>query len=258
MEADSVLHELDPRAKILAGALLLGWVFLLPGWGSFGLLLVFLAVSLRASGLSSRWVLGNFRALTGLWLICFLANLVFSGGEPLWRAVSWDRVFLGSRRGLFLCVRVGLIVGIGSLVSLTTCPTAFADAMDSGLRRLPGFESAARRIGLILVLAWSLVPVLVDEAERLKQAQRARGGCWRGGVLGEVLALRSTFVPLLIGALPSSEALALAMEARGYGGDGPRSFYRVLRWGRGDTAVVLLCLAAVVGGGVLWIWERSL
>jgi len=258
MEADSVLHKLDPRAKILAGVLLLSWAFLFPGWGSFALLLVLLAVATQASGLPSRWVLRNFRALSGLWLICFLANLVFSGGEPLWRAVSWEAVLLGSRSGLFLCVRIGLVVWIGSLISLTTCPTAFADALDSGFQRIPGVGSAIRRVGFILVLAWSFVPVLVDEAERLKLAQRARGGCRREGWIGELVALRSTFVPLLIGALRSSEALAMAMEARGYGGDGPRSFYRVPHWDRGDTAVVLLCLVAVVGGGFLWLWEMSL
>ncbi len=258
MEADSVLHTLDPRAKILAGALLMGWVFFFPGWGSFTLLLVLLAVAVRASGLPSRWVLSNFRALSGLWLICFLANLVFSGGEPLWRDVSWGGILLGSRRGLFLCVRVGLIVGIGSLISLTTCPSAFADATDVELGRLPVLGPILRRAAFILVLAWSFVPILVDEAGRLRQAQRARGGCRRGGTAGRLQDLRSMFVPLLIGALRSSDSVALAMEARGYGGDGPRSFYRELGWGKSETAVTLLCLAGAVVGGALWVWEKSL
>lgn len=259
VEADSFLHGIDSRTKILAGTLLLGWVFLFPGWASFGLLAAVLLASIRASSLPLSWVLGNLRALTALWVVCFLANLVLSGGgEPLWRDPSWVGIARGSEQGLFLCLRLGLVVGIGSIVSLTTCPTDLADSVEWGLRKLPGSGRGASRAALILVLAWTFVPVLVEEARRLRQAQRARGGCPRGGWLGEALAWRSTWVPLMIGALHSSEGLALAMEARGFGGTGRRSFYREFRLRRSDLAVTLLCVGALVGGGFLWAWEETL
>ncbi|MCK4548389.1 MAG: energy-coupling factor transporter transmembrane protein EcfT [Candidatus Eisenbacteria sp.] len=259
VEADSLLHAIDPRAKILVGALFLVWIFLFPGWGSFALLAVLLAACTWVSGVPPGRVTGNLRALSALWLVCFLVNLVFAGGgEPIWCSPSREALLRGVESGLFFCVRLGLIVSVGSLVSLTTCPTALGDAVDQGLRRVPGIGQASGRLALILVLAWTFVPVLLDEARRLAQAQRARGGGWRTGWIGCVLDWRSVFVPLLIGTLRCSEALALAMEARGFGGAGRRSYYRELRIVRRDIAVVLVCVAAAVGGGFLWKWERGL
>ena len=257
--SDSVLHGLDARTKVFGGVLLLGWLVVFSGWGSFVLLAGVLAVLLRASGLPLGCIAGNLRALTALWLLCVAVSVLLpGGGEPLWRSPSWAGVMWGVERGLFLCFRLGLLVAVGLLFSLTTAPAELLDAVEWQLRGVPALSRASGRVALVIVLAWGFIPVLVDEARRLRQAQRARGGHWREGWVGEIMAWRSTFVPLLIGTLRSSGGFALAMEARGFGGGGRRSFYCEFRLGRRDAVAMLLCLAATVGGGFLWAWERTL
>jgi energy-coupling factor transport system permease protein len=92
----------------------------------------------------------------------------------------------------------------------------------------------------MLSIALRFVPTLMDETEKIMNAQRARGVDFgEGNLMQKMKAIVPLLIPLFVSSFNRAEDLAIAMEARGYqGGDG-RTKYRVLHWEFPDTLVVI-------------------
>jgi biotin transport system permease protein len=80
--------------------------------------------------------------------------------------------------------------------------------------RLVGVRPA--RVGLAITMALRFIPVLVERADRIRQAQAARGGSPRG-----VRVLRTTVAPLLVQVLQMAHDVSEALDARGADDDPP-------------------------------------
>lgn len=112
---------------------------------------------------------------------------------------GWARAF----------VVVGVIVGLVLLANLVTLTTRTNDLIDvvvrvcSPLRRI-GVNP--ERVGMMLQLAIRAVPLVVDLARRVREAQHARG---------LAASPRAFAVPLIVGALRRADDLGDALAARG-------------------------------------------
>ncbi len=138
--------------------------------------------------------------------------------------------------GVAIVLRV-LAVGLPGVVLLaTTDPTDLADALAQRLR-LP------RRFVLGALAGLRLVGVMVEEWRVLAMARRARGVGDHQGVLGGVRVLAGQAFALLVLAIRRGTRLATAMEARGFGAPGPRTWARPSTFAPRD---VVLALGAVV------------
>jgi energy-coupling factor transport system permease protein len=124
-----------------------------------------------------------------------------------------------------------------------------ANALADPRRLLRSVPGALYEVGVSLVVALTYAPRLVEDAVRVRAAQRLRGRP-PGGLRG----LARTAVPVLEGGLASSLDLAAAMDARGFAraGDVP------VRWRRATGGLVLAGLVGVgiglfglLGGGAL-------
>lgn len=114
------------------------------------------------------------------------------------------------------------------------------------LRTVPG---ALYEVGVSLVVALTYAPRLVEDAVRVRKAQRLRGRPPRG-----LRGVARTAVPVLEGGLASAIDLAAAMDSRGFARHGDVD----VRWRRLSGLLVLLGLAGVIsalfallGGAVL-------
>ncbi|RTK48205.1 cobalt ABC transporter ATP-binding protein, partial [Enterococcus faecalis] len=86
-------------------------------------------------------------------------------------------------------------------------------------------------ISLMLSIALRFVPTLMDETEKIMNAQRARGVDFgEGGLLQKMKAIVPLLIPLFVSSFNRAEDLATAMEARGYQGGEGRTKYRILHW----------------------------
>lgn len=195
-------------------------------------LLLLLVIAVAAYVVAARrppgaWAAG-FRAYLVLGLVVIAIRTVFHivfggglGGTVLFRLPEvglpdWAAgVRLGgavSAEGLISALYDGL-----RLATLLVCVGAAVTLADPRrlLRTLPG---ALYELGLIVVVAVSLAPQLVEAALRVRRARALRGGTQRG-----LRAVRSIAMPVLAMALDRAVALAAAMDARGYGrtGDAP-------------------------------------
>ncbi|RIX28290.1 energy-coupling factor transporter transmembrane component T family protein [Amnibacterium setariae] len=149
-------------------------------------------------------------------------------------AVSDGSIALAIATGLRL-----LAVALPAVVLLTDLDaTRLADALGQRLHLPDRFVLA----GLAGV---RLFEVLGEDWRTIALARRARGV----GDRGRVRRLPGQAFALLVVALRRAVALATAMEARGLGAPGPRTWSRPSRFGRPDLAVLLAGL--VVAGGAV-------
>ena len=115
-------------------------------------------------------------------------------------------------------------------------PLSLADAVESLLQPLVALKVPVHEIGLMLSMSLRFVPTLMDDTTRIMNAQRARGVDFgEGNIVQKVKSI----IPILIRA----DALATAMEARGYQGGVGRSRYRQLRWKKADTLSIFIMFA---------------
>lgn len=145
-------------------------------------------------------------------------------------------------------VRV-LAIGLPAVVLFVTVdPTDLADDLAQRLR-LPARFIVGALAGM------RMLGLLVDDWRALSLARRARGVADRGRVRR---ALGMAFA-LFVLAIRRGSSLATAMEARGFGGPGRRTWARESRWDRRDTLLVvaaaLIPAAAITAAVVAGAWN---
>lgn len=111
------------------------------------------------------------------------------------------------------------------------------------------------RFAFVLASTLTLLPAIMSRLEHIRQAQEARGLVIRRGLLHRIAAFRLQAVPLVSGLVEDAAIRGAALEARGFGGTGPRTSYRdvpdpvVERWLR----IFLVLAAAAAVAARLWL-----
>ncbi|MGX7124849.1 energy-coupling factor transporter transmembrane component T family protein [Enterococcus viikkiensis] len=245
---DSLIHRLDPRAKLVASFYFIGIIFLANNWQSYLFLAAFTLFAVFLSKISLSFFLRGVRPL--IWLIVFtvaLQMLFTRGGTLYWSWGVFSLSSYGIQNGLFIFCRFVLIIFMSTLLTLTTPPLSMSDAIESLLNPLKRFHLPVHEIALMLSIALRFVPTLMDETEKIMNAQRARGVDFNdGNLIQKVKAIVPLLIPLFVSSFNRAEDLATAMEARGYRGGEGRSKYRKLKWANRDTLVLVVFATATI------------
>lgn len=239
---DSFIHKLDPRTKLLGSFYFIGIIFLANNWQSYLFLAAFTLVAIALSKISFTFFWKGVRPL--LWLILFTVALQMfftSGGIVYWQWGILRLTEFGVRNGIFIFCRFVLIIFMSTLLTLSTPPLELSDALEYVLRPLKAVKFPVHEISLMLSIALRFVPTLMDETEKIMNAQRARGVDFgEGNLIQKMQAIVPLLIPLFVSSFNRAEDLATAMEARGYQGGEGRTKYRILHWQRRDSAVVFV------------------
>lgn len=246
---DSLIHRLDPRAKLVASFYFIGIIFMANNWQSYAFLTVFTLGCVALSQVSIGFFLRGIKPL--IWLILFtvaLQILFTTGGDVLWQWWVFTITRYGVVNGAFIFCRFVLIIFMSTLLTLTTAPLELSDAIEYLLRPLKVVRFPVHEVSLMLSIALRFVPTLMDETEKIMNAQRARGVDFgEGSLVQKMKAVIPLLIPLFVSSFNRAEDLATAMEARGYNGGEGRTKYRKLDWHPRDTAtVIVFALVTVV------------
>lgn len=245
---DSLIHRLDPRAKLVASFYFIGIIFLANNWQTYLFLAAFTMFAVFLSKINLSFFLRGVRPL--IWLIIFtvaLQMLFTRGGTLYWSWGVFSLSSYGVQNGLFIFCRFVLIIFMSTLLTLTTPPLSMSDAIESLLNPLKKIHLPVHEIALMLSIALRFVPTLMDETEKIMNAQRARGVDFNdGNLIQKVKAIVPLLIPLFVSSFNRAEDLATAMEARGYRGGEGRSKYRKLQWASRDTIVLIVFAIATV------------
>ena len=248
----SPVHDLDPRAKILATALLVVGLFLVDSTAGLLFVAAVLAALVASSRIPARTFLRLMRPVLFIVALTVVFQVLFSREGAT--VFEWGFIQIhtgGLRLGFFLALRILLLVGVAGLLTATTAPVALTDGIEDLLSPLKRVRFPAHEVAMMMTIALRFIPTLGDEAEKIKGAQAARGADFsEGGPLRRARSLIPVLVPLTVGAFRRADELAEAMESRGYRGGEGRTRYRELRF-RARDAVALASTVLVLLVGVL-------
>ena len=241
----SIVHRLDPRIKLLAVILYIVTVFFVKDFSMYALLFLFVFGVALISKIPLKVLFRTVRTIVFLVLVTSVINLFFTQGETLW--VHWKFIKIykeGVERAIKLALRLILLMLFPSLLTLTTTPMELTDALESLMNPLKLIKVPVHAIALIMSIALRMIPILMEETNKIMLAQKARGADFdTGGALKKAKAMIPVLVPLFVGAFRRADELALAMDARCYSSVANRTKYKVMHLGLRDLFTSLFCLA---------------
>ena len=253
--ADSVMHRLDPRTKVIGAVVYIVAAFLCNNLLSFGLLLLSALCLILVSRIPLKIVLKSIRALIFIMAFTAILNIFWITDADAAPLFEWKFITIyekGLYNAAFILIRITtMVIGTSLFLTYTTSPIALTDAIESLLRPLSRIKVPVHEFAMMMTIALRFIPTIVEETDKIMSAQKARGADFTTGSLpARVKALIPVIVPLFASSFRRAGELATAMECRCYHGGKGRTKLRVLRYHARDIFALLL-LAAFVAGIIL-------
>ena len=256
MPGNSLIHRLDPRAKIALIAGYIALVFMVKEMLAFVVPAFILLLALWIANAPATYVVSALKPMRWLMVFMFVTKLFFTRIGDVW--LSWWIILVtrdGVMQALFITLRLVLLVCGTSVLTLTTSPIALTDGIEKLLSPLKKIRFPAHELAMMMTIALRFIPVLIEEADRIKKAQMARGADFESGnLIVRVKSMIPILVPLFVSAFRRADELAMAMESRCYHGGEGRTRMRELRFRLSDMAAALLMAAAIAAVAVLQRW----
>lgn len=253
LPGDSVVHRLDPRTKLLISFSFILVLFLVSGWMAYLLFALSVLLVARVANVPIRLLIKGLRPLRFIIILTLVLHVFTTRGGITLFELGFLRIeSQGLTQGLFLVMRLMLLVVATSLLTLTTSPISLTDGLERLLAPFQRVGVPAHELAMMMTIALRFIPTLIEEAEKIRRAQLARGADFEsGGLVQRAKSLLPLLVPLFVSAFRRADDLAMAMEARGYRGGQHRTKLKVLRYTGLDTAAALLAVATFVAAFLL-------
>lgn len=248
---ESVIHRLDPRVKLVATLMYIVSLFLFHDFVGFIVVTLFLIAIIQMSHVPFSFMLKGVRAIWILVVITAVCNLFFTQGAQTYFA--WKFIHItdtGVSNAVYFTIRLVYLVVGTSVMTLTTTPNKLTDGLEEGLKPLSKIGVPVHEIAMMMSIAMRFIPILAEEADKIKKAQMARGANFEeGNIIQKAKAMVPILVPLFVSAFRRANDLATAMEARCYHGGEGRTKMKPLHYISADYkayVVMVLYLAVVI------------
>ena len=250
---NSVIHRLDPRAKLVILVIYIVALFLAVSWLSYGLMLAFLLTCIAISGIPAKSFVRGMKPLIMILVFTGVLNLFFTQGETVLVSFFGITITLeGLVRAVFMVIRILMLITCTFLLTYTTSPISLTDGLEALLSPLKKIKVPGHELSMMMCIALRVIPTLIEETDKIMSAQKARGADFETGKLTErVKALVPILVPLFVSAFRRADELATAMECRCYQGGEGRTKMKLLRYKRWDFQAYGVAALVLVGVIVL-------
>ena len=243
---DSIVHRLDPRIKLISTMMAIIVLFLISSFTGFLIYFIFFAAIVLLAEIPFIRILRGLKPILILMLITLFFHAFFTEGG----AILWEWRFLrieeeGLLRGLFMIVRIILLIMYTSVLTLTTSPMDLTDGIEYILKPFRRIGVPAGELAMMMTIALRFIPTLLNEADKIIKAQKSRGADFESGnLIRRAKNLVPLLVPLFISAFRRADELALAMEARCYRGGRGRTRLHELQMQKKDVLALLFMLTS--------------
>jgi energy-coupling factor transport system permease protein len=248
---NSIVHRCDSRLKILITIAYIVVLFVASNPLGIALSLLLLVLLYRVAKIPGRLILKSLKPILPIIAFTAVLNLFFMTGvgDPLFHWWIFRIYPEGVRYAVLMTVRIIALIAGTSLLTYTTSPIVLTDGLESLLHPLAKLHMPVHELAMMMTIALRFIPTLIDETQKIMNAQKARGAKLDTGRFSErIRALIPILIPLFISAFRRADELAMAMECRCYHGGEGRTRLKVLHFGRDDLicAVVSAVLLGVV------------
>lgn len=250
---NSILHKLDPRIKLIIGVLYIVLLFLAKGVTGYATVAALTVAMIFISKIPIRTILRSLKPLCVVLIFTTVINVFWNKGEIVLVSFGKLTIYLeGVIRAIAMSVRIMLLmIGTSLLLMYTTSPITLTDAIERLLSPLRVIKIPVHEFAMMMTIALRFIPTLIEETNKIINAQKARGaGFESGNLIARAKALVPVLIPLFISSFRRAEELATAMECRCYRGDNGRTRMTVLHLAARDYLTAIF-FAAVFAGVIL-------
>lgn len=252
-QADSPIHKMDPRVKLIGTICYIISLFLFRNVSAYVAATVFLITVIVVSKVPFKFITKGMKSIVILMMITVAFNLFLTPGDILvqfWRLKITKQ---GVEASIYMMIRLTYLIIGSSLMTLTTTPNNLTDGMEKLLKPLSIVKVPVHEVAMMMSIALRFIPILLEETDKIMKAQMARGADFESGnLVQKAKNLVPLLVPLFISAFRRANDLAMAMEARCYRGGEGRTKMKPLRYGRRDYCAygaLVLYLAVIIVAG---------
>ncbi len=249
--ADSILHKLDPRVKLVTTIVFLIALFVADDWVGYLVATVFLVAVIKLSKVPFHFMVKGLKAIFFILLITMFFNLFLTPGDvvlvQIWKLKITDK---GLHTAIFMAIRLIYLILGSSVMTLTTTPNDLTDGLEKLMSPLKKLHVPVHEVAMMMSIALRFIPILLEETDKIMKAQIARGADFEhGNLVQKAKNLVPLLVPLFISAFRRANDLAMAMEARCYRGGEGRTKMKPLVYAKRDYyayGVVALFMAVII------------
>ncbi len=247
---ESVIHNLDPRIKIIAVIFYIASLFFMNEFVYYIPAVVLLGVTIGLARLPVKYIFKGLKPILILIIITFLINMFMTPGEVAFRVGPLTATEEGIRQASFMGIRLILLVVCTTVLTLTTSPILLTDGIEKLLEPFKKIGVPSHELAMMMTIALRFIPTLLEETDKIMKAQMARGADFESGnIIKRAKNLIPLLVPLFISAFRRADDLAMAMEARCYRGGDNRTRMRELKLRKPDIVfflIVFIYLIAII------------
>lgn len=185
----------------------------------------------------------------GMFLILWLVKF----DSFVWKDFNFIVYKEGVDNAVFIFVRIVLMIGITSLLTLSTMSIDINNGLEGVLSPLKLLKINVGIFSMLVSLTLRFIPTLLMESKKIMNAQASRGVDFQEGKLKDkVVQIISLLIPMFVISFKRAEDLSNAMETRGYiiGAKRTKLDELKLRWRDYVAIFISLALLALV------IWSR--
>ncbi len=240
--AQSIIHRMDPRSKLILIFLFVCVVFIANNVYTYAALIIYTFAMILLSKVPVRFIIAGLKPVFLLVIFTLILHLFLTREGAIIFELGPITIYEeGLRQGIFISLRFFLLILMTSILTLTTTPIEITDGLETLLGPLKKVKFPVHELALMMSISLRFIPTLMGETDKIMKAQTARGVDFSGGPIKErVKAVIPLLIPLFVSSFKRAEELATAMEARGYRGGEGRTKYRQLSWRMTDTMMLLL------------------
>ena len=249
---DSIIHKLDPRMKIIIAGIYITAIFMASDIYILSAIFIVNVIIIFLSKIPVIIILKALKPLIFIIAFTFVIHIFMTSGERLLFEFGFVKIYSDSIiYAVFVVVRIISLVSATSVfITYTTSPTMLTDAIERLLSPLKKIKIPVHEFAMIMTITLRFIPALIDETEKIINAQKARGAdFYSGNILKRAKALIPVLIPLIVSAFRRADELATAMECRCYKGGEGRTKMKRLRYKIMDIAAFglsVVFIAAVI------------
>lgn len=245
---NSVIHKIDPRVKILLIIVYIVFLFVANNFVSLGFMVLVTVAIVLLTKIPVKMYFKGLKAIMFIILFTSVLNMFYGSGEPIWQWGFLKITLNGISNAVFISIRIVALIFISCVLTYTTSPTDLTDALERLMKPLTVFHIKVHEIAMMMTIALRFVPTLLEETDKIMNAQKARGANMdSGGLIKRVKAMMPVLVPLLVSSFNRAYELAVAMECRCYRGGAGRTRMKVLKAETKDAVAVAVSVFVLAG-----------
>ena len=250
---NTIIHRLDPRTKIILTIFAIALAFTATNFYSLGVVCAFTIIIIATTCVHLKYYLKTIKTILFFIILTAVLNCIYVKGEPWFNVFGlFDVTYEGAAKAAFLIIRIIMLIMISMVLTFTTTPTELTDAIERLLLPFKKIGLDTHSFAMMMTIALRFIPTLLEEADKIMNAQKSRGSdMGTGGLIKKIKAVIPIIIPLLVSSFRRARELADAMECRCYTGGKGRTRMKTLSMSLRD--ILAFFVVAIMFGAVIFI-----